>query len=141
MRHLPKNASEQETLERILRALKGDMADRGRPKRNRLLSEMAAGMRGDGKPLKLIQRSLSLLRGGVPLRDEGEPAKPYYRAARRWADSGDASLAAYRAIDNESDALLLTAQRCAESLIMLNAIVEGSIPLLDEHGNVIPRKR
>lgn len=117
---------------------------RGRPPRDRILSETVWSMRQDGRTLREIQQwiNANLRAQGKPeRRDEGQNDKGrYYRAARRWTDCGGASLAAFRGITDETEALIESARRCREALRMLDRIAAGELPLVDDHGNVTPPK-
>lgn len=66
----------------------------GRPKRTRILAELAFEMRREGVPLLGIQAWLSAQ--GVQLEDCGPEERPYYRGARRWADSGETTLKQFK---------------------------------------------
>lgn len=101
-------------------------------------------MRRDGATLREIQEwiNVHLRAQGIPeRRDQGQEGKAYFRAARRWADSGWASLEAFRAIDNEWEALIAAARRAQEAMWLLDRIADGSFPLVGVYGVYIQARR
>jgi hypothetical protein len=116
---------------------------RGRPKRDRILSETVYRMRQERKSLRQIQEWLSaslVAQDKPPLQDSGDPEHPYYRAARRWVESSEKSLESFQTLTDEREILQAAALRAMEALALLDEIAEGRIPLIDSDGKVIPKK-